>query len=333
MKIILIAFVLLIAVLPVCPQGLSIGSETTLSLCSSTLYLPNNWKNDGSLISEYGTVVFNGEDGNQTLESLDEDIFSFLVVNKTSGDLQLINNITVNGGANIISGDIDGNDNVLILGPGLNGDAGAYLNENSNNTFKNGFLFASRTLSPPDTINLMGLTIISQDNFGYTEVSRGHYAQTGNENVGILRYFNVAAANDENLNVKLIFQYDESELNGLTEEELILFRSADEGATWTEMGGIIDTDANTVTLDGIDSFPIDLADSHTRWTLASNSAQLPVELAELTAVAENDYIKISWQTKSEINNRGFDVERQVSSRQLTVVNPKSEIRNGNWLDS
>jgi hypothetical protein len=236
MKTTIAAFVL-ISVLQIYPQGLSIGSETTLSLGSSTLYLPNNWKNDGTLISEQGSLVFNGEIGNQTLESKDEEVHSFLIINKTSGDLQLLNNITVNGSVNIINGDIDGNDNVLILGPGLNGDAaGAYLNEVPGNTFKNGFVFASRILSPPDTIDLMGLTIISQDNFGYTEISRGHYAQTGNENAGIHRYYNVAAANNENLNVKLIFKYDESELNGLPEEELVLFRSADEGANWTEMG-------------------------------------------------------------------------------------------------
>jgi hypothetical protein len=51
---------------------------------------------------------------------------------------------------------------------------------------------------------------------------------------------------------------------------------------------------------------------------------LPVELASFTAATDQNTIKLKWQTATEINNYGFDIER-------AVLNPKSEIRNPNFL--
>jgi len=305
--------------IPVTAQGLLIGSETTFSLGQATLYLSDNWKNEGIFNSDYGTIIFNGQNGNQTIESTGSETFSFLTVNKSSGDLQLLNNITVNGGVNIIKGDIDGNNNFLNLGSGLNGGSGsgAFFHETPGNTFKNGIITASGILNAPDETNFMGLIISSGADPGYTEISRGHYAQTGNNNIGIHRFYNVAFANRENLDVTLIFNYDDSELNGLVEEELVLFMSADEGETWTALGGTINTGTNTVTLEGIDSFPIDGNDSHTRFTLSSNSAPLPVELINFSALSEKNSVILSWQTSSEINNHGFEIERKTLSNSIT----------------
>ncbi|MBX2974601.1 MAG: T9SS type A sorting domain-containing protein [Ignavibacteriaceae bacterium] len=40
---------------------------------------------------------------------------------------------------------------------------------------------------------------------------------------------------------------------------------------------------------------------------------LPVELASFNAVPVNGVVKLIWQTSTEINNHGFDVERAISS--------------------
>jgi hypothetical protein len=47
---------------------------------------------------------------------------------------------------------------------------------------------------------------------------------------------------------------------------------------------------------------------------------LPVELTSFTASVTDNNVSLSWMTASEINNRGFEVERQVGSRQSALSN-------------
>lgn len=44
--------------------------------------------------------------------------------------------------------------------------------------------------------------------------------------------------------------------------------------------------------------------------LESNGAALPVELADLSATADNEAVRLTWQTASERNNTGFRIQRQ-----------------------
>ena len=54
----------------------------------------------------------------------------------------------------------------------------------------------------------------------------------------------------------------------------------------------------------------------------SGAPPLPVELSSFTANFSNGSIKLNWVTQTEIDNLGFEVERQVGSRQSTVGNWK-----------
>ena len=47
---------------------------------------------------------------------------------------------------------------------------------------------------------------------------------------------------------------------------------------------------------------------------------IPVELASFTASVNGNDVSLNWMTASEINNQGFEVERQVGSRQSAVGN-------------
>ena len=74
----------------------------------------------------------------------------------------------------------------------------------------------------------------------------------------ILRYFDVTPTVNTGLNVTLVFRYDDSELNSLTESNLVLFKSTDAGATWSSGGGAVNTTDNTLTLTGVNEL--------SRWT-------------------------------------------------------------------
>ena len=56
------------------------------------------------------------------------------------------------------------------------------------------------------------------------------------------------------MNANVVFHYDMSELNGLSEPELQLFNSTDRGTTWTDLNGTVNAFAHTLTITGINSF-------------------------------------------------------------------------------
>lgn len=210
-----------------------------------------------------------------------------------------------NGGAIEVSGggvwDLEGS--ALDLGPA---GTSASITETGGGRFAGGTLEATRSLNAPSSRDVAGLgaQISTGADLGATTVTRGHAVQMGNGNSSIERYYEIAPAqNNSGLSATLTFSYHDAELNGLSESKLELFRSDDNGQTWSEEGqGGRDSNANTVTLGGISSF--------SRWTLGSVDSPLPVELAAFEAQAKKKQVVLRWQTASETNNAGFEVQHR-----------------------
>ncbi|MBN1541384.1 hypothetical protein JW992_04495 [candidate division KSB1 bacterium] len=256
--------------------GLSIGSGATFSLGGATLNLPDDWSNGGTFNAGTGTVVFNGASGDQTITNTNGETYGNLTINKASGDVILANPVTVNGTLTLSSGHLQLNGQVITLG------TTALLSETAGATVmgSSGYLTTTRAINAPSAANIAGLGAIltSSADLGSTEIRRGHSAYSGDGNTGISRYYDIIPTNNSALNATLAFNYDESELNGCTETELLLFRSSDGGATWTQVGGAIDIDANQATLSGIDAF--------SRWTLAFAN---PPILAKIKVLLQGPY--------------------------------------------
>ena len=62
-----------------------------------------------------------------------------------------------------------------------------------------------------------------------------------------------------------------------------------------------------------------LSGTITNSPLSSSSAPLPVELTSLTATSQNDYITLSWQTATETNNYGFEIEKAIISDETSNI--------------
>ena len=98
-------------------------------------------------------------------------------------------------------------------------------------------------------------------------------------------------------------EYNYSNHPGLgTEADLRLVkRNNISDANWVDAGATLVEGANTLTK---------TSESGTEYTLASISAPLPVELESFTAEISDNTVILKWQTETEVDNYGFDIERK-----------------------
>ena len=98
-------------------------------------------------------------------------------------------------------------------------------------------------------------------------------------------------------------EYNYSNHPGLgTEADLRLVkRNNISGANWVDAGATLDEGENTLTK---------TSESGTEYALASISAPLPVELVSFTAEISDNTVILKWQTETEVDNYGFDIERK-----------------------
>lgn len=198
------------------------------------------------------------------------------------------------------------------------GDTGstARLNESSRGHVTGGTLRAARRLNGPDAADVAGLgaELSASADLGIVTVVRGHAVQVANNgNESIRRYFAIEPGGvNDGLDATLTLHYAEEELNGRSASTLEMFKSTDGGDTWSERGySSRDADANTVTLSEVSSF--------SRWTLGSENAPLPVEIASFDATLNNDAAQLTWTTASESQNAGFRVQRRTEEGAWTTI--------------
>ncbi|MBC8427629.1 VCBS repeat-containing protein, partial [bacterium] len=254
--------------------------DDTLTLTSGTITL------DGYALSysSSSTLQYNGSTAQTTTsaEFPDSNGPDNLTIDNSSG-VTLHDSRTINGTLTLTDGDLALNGKTVTLGQS------ATLSESDGNTVKDasGSITTTRTFNADDLSSGsntagLGAEITTNAALGETTITRGHAGQ-GNQQQGILRYFDISPANNSGLDATLVFHYDDSELNGNTESELELYRSTDSGSTWSNKGGTVDTDQETITLSGIDAF--------SRWTVFDGGFTNMVSLTGVigSSVAWGDY--------------------------------------------
>ncbi len=169
-----------------------------------------------------------------------------------------------------------------------------------------GNIYTTKALSNISSQNVAGLGAIisSAANMGNTTITREHSQVATGLAKSILRTYRIEPTTNSGLNATLVFSYNDNELNELTEANLKLYKSNDLGTTWTvQSSAVLNTTSNTVSLSGIDGFSY--------WTLADENDALPVELTPFPAASTSSAtVVLNWQTATEVNNYGFEIERQ-----------------------
>lgn len=240
-------------------------------------------------------------------------LFDVLQIEKSSGaQVNLQRNINIRTSINFIAGllDLNGNNIFLTTNAVITGES-----PTSHITGTGGYIEASQLLNSPVSQNPgnLGAIISSSQNPGLVIVRRGHQSQTNSAGNGhsILRYYEISAANNTGLNATMRFNYLDAELNGLSENSLVLWKNVN-GNTWTNEGFTSrDAGINYVEKTGIASF--------SRWTLSSPGNPLPVEFTLFNTRCENGKVLLTWKTAQEINSSNFNIEKSPNGANWTVI--------------
>ncbi len=137
---------------------------------------------------------------------------------------------------------------------------------------------------------------------------------------GINKQFRISSSTSNNQSACLNIHYDETELLGTNEEELVIYNSND-GKRWREYyHSYVHPKENYVRIipDNIFGY----------WTLAPSGCDqdLPIELSSFSASPKNDIIILNWETISEKNNYGYEIERSV----FHAFSDNSNNEKGEW---
>ncbi len=288
-------------------SGMSLPSAWSNSLfyfawtgnTSSDWNTVTNW-NTQSLPTSTDIIYFNSNPVNNASISGNPEINSMYL--QSGASVVLNSDITING-------DLVLNNNLDLNGYNINLGSSGNLFENSGYlTGSTGSISTTRNLNNISSLNVAGLgaEITTASDMGSTTITRKHSLIDNS----ISRNYLISSAATE-LNATLVFHYLDNELNGLTEDDLALFKSTDNGSTWNKMGGEVETSENTITLSGINSFSL--------WTAGDKNSPLPVELTSFSAVIVKNKIELNWKTSTEINNYGFEIEKYTESQNWSKI--------------
>src|SRR4030095_5901532 len=146
--------------------------------------------NNGSISAGTGSFKFTGSQ-NSTINGSIMPLFNILEISKTNnGKVLLGRNISIGSSINFISGQLDLNNNNVLLGSSANiaGESETSRVVGSNG----GFVEITQNMNAPALVNAgnLGATISSSANLGSVTIRRGHLPQSGTGlTTSIQRYY------------------------------------------------------------------------------------------------------------------------------------------------
>ncbi|MGB3005835.1 MAG: LamG-like jellyroll fold domain-containing protein, partial [Chitinophagaceae bacterium] len=137
--------------------------------------------------------------------------------------------------------------------------------------------------------------------------------QTGILGIGANdHYFGVHVSGGSSPQYTAVYNYTGNPfVSAATEPTLQLFKRNDNSAAnWTNSSATLNTTANTLTITG----------QNTEYILGSSGFGLPVSLLSFQAQKVNaTTAKLNWQTATEINNKGFEIQRSFDGNYFVNV--------------
>jgi Secretion system C-terminal sorting domain len=280
------------------------GAEVTVS-GNLPIYLNNmNFVNNGTFNAGNGNIIMTGN-SLSTISGNNSITFFNLTVNN-SGGVTLNRNIAVNNELDM-SGMMNLKNNSIALS-----STAAIVNESNSNRLTDaaanaGNATTTRNFAAPlanvNPANL-GVEFVSAPVLGNTTVTRycASIVKNGSSAGLITRYYNIKPTNNTSLNASVRFYYFDAELNGVVENTAILWKSTDNGISWSQIApDARNTTANWVQKNNVNDFSL--------WTVGNSNSTLPVILSSFNTQCKNNGAHLLWTTQTEINSDEFIIEK------------------------
>jgi hypothetical protein len=324
--------------------GNSQADRSILSLVIGTLNVSGDFDNtfESFVASDNTTTAFVG-----TNQSISNGIFSNVTIDgggvKSSQGVMTVNsNITFVNGL-LVTDITKPATSIVILSDrsAVNNNLGGQLINERDGSYLQGFMKITHgtvTGGQEDLFGNIGLGLKFAANPGEITVTRNTaqaYSPGNGAASGVRRIFEViqsVANSGTTIKADMRFFYLDSETKNLgpsgniniDENNLAVFVTTNKGNTFTNLGvtGNPDTANDIVSLNGTTSFAI----PSTTFTLGDKTNPLPVELVAFDAKRSGTNALVTWQTASEKNSAGFDVEVAVDGvkfRKLAFVASQS----------
>ena len=167
----------------------------------------------------------------------------------------------------------------------------------------------------------LGVELVSAPALGNTKITRYCTAFSGGGLPGtvIQRYYNVQPTNNTSLNASVRFYYFDAELNGLDENSAVLWKSIDNGVSWSQV--IPDS------RDGLNNYlQKDQVNDFSLWTIGSPTGALPILLRTFNVSCDNKGAQLVWTTDWEQNNDRFVVEKSIDAvqwKEIAVISARN----------
>jgi hypothetical protein len=272
--------------------SLTIQSGGDLRAGSQNITLKGNWANSGAFNAGAGTVTFNGMAGNQTISGSTATAF---------------NNLTVNG----IGGSAGTNSVVVIPTSNTPTVAGTLTNNGVLKQTRDASSSAEflRITNGSGTDKYRGVDLAPSTGSGATSVKvHGNQNTSGALGFPVNRWYQIDPTNAGTAN--LTFHFLCSELQtGQTPANLKVWRY--NGSTWENLGNSSNSGSTCSGTGFLTVNAVDLSADERTYVLKINDPTA-VTLAEFYAEQMGDYVRVTWETASELDNVGFNLWRGVS---------------------
>ncbi|MFA6542494.1 MAG: T9SS type A sorting domain-containing protein, partial [Bacteroidota bacterium] len=236
--------------------------------------------------------------------------FKNLTVNNAAG-MTINQNVTVDGNLTMTAGTIATGSNTVTLG------SSAVLTESAGNYIV-GNLTASRTVGTgASTFGGIGVSVdAGTDDLGTVTVTRvsgtsGIVTNPSNgAKTGIARKWSVSSDTPPSAGRNITFSWLQDDDNAKDLTTAQLWKSTDNGLSWSAIGSPADVSGSRSISVATTSF--------SDWTVSDASNMLPVELTSFTARSKNGAVELSWSTATEVNNAGFEIEKNAGGHWTSV---------------
>lgn len=302
-----------------------IGSNGTLTLSSSVggdLKVGGNFVNNGTLTANGRLVLFNGT-ASQDISGSGAGNFAYVDINNSNG-VTLNRSLTIDNQLKLSNGNLTLGANNLTLGSSMlvnsagNGGSGNFTNSNMIIAGSTGTV--SRTVGGTAVVFPVGYSATNYNPVTITNTGTSRAfavkAKSTPSNAGYnVKYVNCfwdISPDGADVNASLVFQWTSTqEGEGFTRGDATLHIGRWTGTVWEpKLATLAGSDPYTATASGFTSF--------SEFGIGSNGA-LPVELTSFNAAVRNGMIDLKWETATEVNNYGFEIERKSATADWSKI--------------